>query len=90
MIEQMEALDWSSVLNPFLNIIILIFFIGLMLVCFFKFRVFLVILTIFLFSIIIGVMSIAISEIPFTPYLQIFFILFQGIIFLKFSLEVYL
>lgn len=90
MIIQMEALDWSTVLNPFLNIFILIFFIGLMLICFYKIRIFIFILTIFLFSIVIGVMSIAINETPFTPYLQIFFMLFQGIIFLKFSLEVYL
>jgi len=89
MIIQMEALDWSTVLNPFLNIFILIFFIGLMLILYYKIRIFIYILTVFLFSIIIGMTSITMYQTPFTPYLQIFFMLFQGIIFLKFSLEVY-
>ena len=90
MILQMDSLDWNMVFAPFINIFILIFFIALMLIFYYKFRIYLIILTIFLFSIVIGIQSISVNETPFTPYLQIFFILFQSIIFIKFTLEAYL
>lgn len=86
---EMNSLDWSYVFAPFINVFILIFFIGLMIFAVYKFRYFLVILTIFLFSLIIGIDSISINETPFTPYLQIFFMIFQTLIFIRFTFEVF-
>lgn len=54
-----------------------------------KLRVFLIILTVFLFSVVFGITSLGIYLFPFTPYLQVFFIVFQSTILLKTSLETY-
>lgn len=58
-----------------------------MLYLYVKMREFLPILLVFLFSLIIGVQSFSVSRIPFTPSFQIFFIMFQGIIFLMTSMD---
>ena len=89
MINEMEFLDWNTIFAPFLALFVLIIFITLMILAYYKFRIFLVILIIYLFSIVIGVMSIGINDIPFTPYLQIFFLVFQSIFFIITILELY-
>ena len=86
-----ESLPQFDVLGvyPLMTFFALMFLFGLMLYCYMKVRVFLVILVIYLFSLIIGFMALNESIIPFTPYLQIFFLIFQSIIFIIVALEVF-
>lgn len=85
--EQMDVMDWESVLMPFLVIIFLIFLMGLMIFLYMKLRVFTVILTVFLFSLIFGMLSMSFEFLPFTPFISIFFMLFQTIFFLITTLD---
>lgn len=84
-----NIIDFSDMLTPFLALFFILFLIGIMTFCYLKMRVFLVILVIFLFSLIIGVMFMSYEFIPFTPYLQIFFIMYQSIILIVVSIELY-
>lgn len=74
---------------PIMTLFVIIFLFIIMLFCYLKIRVFIVILLIYLFSLIIGFSSMNESIIPFTPYLQIFFLLFQTVIFTITALEVF-
>ena len=85
----MDTLDWHVVLEPFLSILILIILMVIMIIIYKYIRIWLAILVLFLFSLIIGINSIAIEYIPFNPYISIFFILFQSIFFTLISLKVY-
>ena len=76
-------------LTPVLTIIIMIFLLILMIYFYSKTRVFPIILTIFSFSLIFGMYSLEVDNIPFTPYFQIFFLSIQGILFMLTSLNVY-
>ena len=89
MINEMELLDWQIVLQPFLAIIILLILLTIMMVLYLKMSLYLPILVVFLFSLIIGANSIAIENIPLNPYLSIFFILFQSVMFIEKSLQQY-
>lgn len=89
MINEMELLDWNIVLQPFLAIIILLILLIIMMILCLKTRLFLPILVVFLFSLIIGFNSIALENIPLNPYLSIFFILFQSVMFIETSLQQY-
>ena len=89
MIFQMELLDWNTVLQPFLAIFILIILLVIMLILYLKMRLFLPILVVFLFSLVIGMNSLTLEYIPFNPYVSIFFILFQSVIFIETSLQQY-
>ena len=72
---------------PLINFFMLIFLIILSLYCYTKVRRYLISLVVFLFSLIIGIRSMSETEMPFTPYIQVFFIVFQVIIILLMSLE---
>lgn len=61
----------------------------LMIFFYLKKRNWIIILIIFLFSLIFGVMSLSAVDIPFTPYAQIFFLLFQSIFFTLTSIELW-
>ena len=89
--EQMNVLDWSDVLQPFIVIIVLILLIAFMLFLYLKpFDYnYSVILIVFLFSLIIGIESMTYEYLPFNPYLSIMFLLIQTIIFFISSLKVY-
>jgi hypothetical protein len=89
--ENLDMLDWSNIFAPMSTIAIYIIFIALMIIVlhFEKIRIFTIVLVIFLFSIVIGILSMSIQELPFNPYLPLFFILFQSILFIKFTIEVY-
>ena len=89
MIYQIDTLDWHIVLEPFLSILILIVLMLIMVIIYRYIRIWLAILVLFLFSLIIGINSIGIENIPFNPYISIFFILFQSIFFILMSLKVY-
>jgi len=68
----------------------IVIFFGLiigMLIFYLKLKIYLIILTIFLFSIIFSIMALNIYLLPFSPYLQIFFLMFQAVIFLFTTLE---
>ena len=74
---------------PLMSFFAILFLFALMLFCYIKIRVFLVILVIYLFSLVIGITAFNESVIPFTPFLQIFFLVFQSIIFIIVSIEVF-
>lgn len=65
-----------------LSLIILFGLIAFMVLLYVKIRIFLPILTIFLFSLVIGTIFITENILPFSPYLGIFFLLFQSSIFI--------
>jgi len=73
---------------PYLTFISLIFLLILHLYCYLKVRRFLINLVIYLFSLIIGYQAFNESTIPFTPFIQIFFLFFQTTILLIMALEV--
>jgi len=85
----MEMPDWNSILQPFLGVFILIVLMIIMVVLYWKVRIWLAILIVFLFSLIIGINSLSLEYIPFNPYFSIFFILFQSSFFISISLEIY-
>lgn len=74
---------------PFLEFFFLMILILIMVYLYRKMRVWLLILMVFLFSLVFGMISIMSFSIPFSPYIQIFFMLFQSIVFLQTSLEVF-
>ena len=63
------------------SIYVLLLLMLIMLVIFFKMNEFLLILITFLFSLIIGFNSLMIGTMAFSPYFQIFFLMFQSVIF---------
>ena len=65
----------------FASILMLVIMMILMIYAYKKIRKFLPVLIIFLFSIVIGLSAMSILGFPFTPWFQLFFILFQTIIF---------
>lgn len=67
---------------------IMVLLLILMIYFYVKVRRFLPILVIFVFSLIIGMASLS-SLVPFFPWFNIFFILFQSIIFMLTSLDLY-
>jgi hypothetical protein len=68
----------------FASIVFMVFLMVLMIYLYVKIDRFLPLLVVFLFSIIIGMVSFSGSYLPFTPFIQLFFILFQTIIFYLF------
>ncbi|MGB5911851.1 MAG: hypothetical protein WBH31_11710 [Promethearchaeia archaeon] len=86
MIYQFEMFD---ALQPILTFLIIIVLMAVMLIVFLKIENWMVCLVILLFSLIIGILSISMGDIPFTPYFQIFFIVFQSVIFLITSLDAF-
>jgi len=89
--EQMDIVDWNDIIMPFLAIFILIILILLMLFLYLKPFTYnyLIILTVFLFSLIIGMESMSYQYLPFNPYFSILFLLIQTIIFLISSIKIY-
>ena len=75
-------------ITPILSVFILFLIMFITIILFLKIRIFLVILVVFLFSLVIGISALSETSIPFSPYLQIFFLLHQSIIFLITSIEV--
>ena len=69
------------VANSALTVFMMVFLMVLMLYFYMKINKFLPILVIFLFSIVFGMTSFVVAYIPFTPYIQIFFMLFHTIFF---------
>lgn len=78
-----------SLMNPILSVIILLILLAIMVLLYLKLRVFLAILVVYCFSLIIGMNSISMGDIPFSPYFQTFFLVFQSVIFLITAIKVY-
>lgn len=74
---------------PFLEFGILIVLLVGLVYCYRYMRIWILILTIYLFSIVIGLVSILSWSIPLTPWVQIFFLIFQSILFISTTMEVY-
>lgn len=89
MLLQLDTIDMFEIIEPILAFFIIAILMLIMVVIYIKIRNFLVITVIFLFSLIIGAISISIGNITFTPYIQIFFIMFQLSIFIITSIEAY-
>ena len=71
------------------SILIMVFLMVLMVYFYTRhtYKFFLPILTVFLFSIVIGMLSISSLGIPYTPWFQLFFLLIQSVFFIVNSLE---
>ena len=81
MILQTSLIEFN-ILTPLVEIIFFIFLMVLMLYCNNKMDGFWLMSIILMFSVIIGLISITNMLLPFTPYIQSFFIIFQSIILL--------
>lgn len=66
---------------------IMIFLMVLMLVLYLKYKKYNLIIIVYLFSLIIGVESFTIGYLPFTPWFQIFYVVFMTIIFVYTSID---
>jgi len=66
---------------------ILLFFIGLMLLLYLKYKMLHLIIIVYLFALIIGALSFTIGYIPFTPYIQIFYVVFITVIFVYSAID---
>lgn len=82
-------LNFESFLTPMLEFVAIIVMIFLMIYLYQNHRYFLAILCVWLFSLIFGLMSIQRYSIPFSPYIQIFFILIQTIYFFETCYDFY-
>lgn len=74
---------------PVMSLLFIVFLTMLMVFCYLRMRVFVLMLIIFVFSLIIGVNSMSETIIPFTPYLQLFFLLFQTTLFVMVSIDTF-
>ena len=83
MIFQLEDFNFSSDLTPVIEVFLLIFLLCLQVYFLKKKNVFILVVVVLLFSLIIGVISIVNYSLPFTPWIQLFFILFQVAIVLN-------
>lgn len=61
---------------------ILLLLMGVNLLMYVKYRFWEIILVIYIFSLIFGMLALAEGSIPFTPLFQIFFLIFQSVIFI--------
>jgi len=75
-------------LEVLMGVFILIFMMVLMLYFYLKVLILYFMVPIYLFSLVIGLSSIAVGDIPFTPYFQGFFLVFQSIVFIMGIIEI--
>lgn len=88
MLLQLDFLESIDILLPILSFFLMIFLMLIMLYLFLKYRIWYLILVIELFSLIIGINALGVEGIPFTPYFQILFLIFQTFIFFIACFEV--
>lgn len=84
-----QVYNYESFLSPLVSVLIIFFCVGLMLYLYRYADYWLAILCVWLFSVIFGLASIQNFWLPFSPYIQIFFILIQTIYFFQSSLLLY-
>ena len=78
------SVDFQSIIT----VIFLIFLLALMMYCYNKIRVFIIIASIEIFSLIIGVLSLTI-QLPLQPFISMFFIVFQTCLFLIICIQTF-
>ena len=76
----------NELYSPLVSIFFMIILLAVMVILYIKLRIFLVILTVYAFSLIIGMMAFT-QQIPLTPYFEAFFLTFQSVMFLLTSVE---
>ena len=81
--------DFDTFVTPLISLLVLFVLMIIMVALYVKVRVFLIILIVFLFSLVLGSMSLNQGDLPFTPYFQMFFLLFQTMIFMLTTLSVF-
>ena len=81
--------DLITGLMPLLTVFILVILMFFMAYMYIRVRSFTVTTIIFLFSLIFGYMAFGFTEIPFSPYIQIFFMVFQLVFFILDSLQTF-
>lgn len=87
--ESLSVIDWSDIFAPSLIIFMMIILIILMVFFRMKSDKFTIILVIEMFSVIIGGASVYIETFPLNPYFQLFFIVFQSVIFFKDAIDTF-
>lgn len=83
----MEDIVNFDILSPLISLFIFIVLIALMCFNYSKFKIWEISLLLMLSSLIIGVMSMMQNVLPFSPIIQVVFMLFQTIIFLNQSIK---
>ena len=76
-------------ITPIIEVIVLFLLMIFMLYLYMKVRVWVAILVLYMFSLVIGFIAVNDGAIPFTPYLQIFFLVFQTILFFLTSFDAF-
>lgn len=76
-------MDLTAVLSIMVSLVIL------MIILFVKVKRYYLILITFLFSLVIGALSLTEGAIPFTPFTQLFFLLFNSVVFYLSATEYY-
>lgn len=89
MLNQTDVFNLEYMLTPVISFMILLILMIVMVFLFTRKKVWLPILIVFLFSLVIGINSLGTPNFPFSPYFQIFFIVFQTVFFLLTSKDVY-
>ena len=84
-----EAEAITNIGLMFAHLFILVFFLVLMLFLFMKIVNFLPILVVYMFSLLVGLDSFTHLHTPFSPLFEIFFLMFQTILFLLTAFNVY-
>lgn len=72
-----------------MGMVIIIFLMIFMAILYAKVRIFLVILIVYVFSLVIGVDALQDFTIPFSPYLQVLFLLYQSLFFLLTAIKTF-
>jgi len=73
---QIDLIEFDMI-SPLIEIVIIIFLIILMIYCYRHFDGFWIMTIILVFSVIFGIISLANFQLPFTPFIQTFFIVIQ-------------
>jgi len=79
MIYQTDLIQFT-IITPLIEFLFILFLLILMIYLYGKMEGYWLMIITLMFSVIIGVISITNFDLPFTPYIQLFFILFQLII----------
>lgn len=85
---EFEAVAITNVGLMFAHILVLLILICLMIYLYQKMQVMVVVVAVYAFSLLIGLESLTHVHTPFSPTLEIFFLVFQSVMILSIALEV--
>jgi len=86
---QIAVYDPSDIVMNVMGFVILFILLIAMLLCYYKFRIFIIVVIIEIFSIVFGILALSYYQIPFQPYLTIFFLVFQSALFIDIMLKIF-